>query len=341
MAASLQSGTMTGPAAQIGPLATQVLPDVYSIACPFGEGGIVYVYFIDAPEAALVDTGVNASPRGAIEPALNAIGKSLADVRHLFNTHGHWDHMGGNEEVRRIAPSVTSYLHEADLHLMQTPDAHVRGYSSYAVRVMNVPGGLEQVDRLQRSSIDAPTRVDVRITDGLRVPLGAGKTVRAIHTPGHSFGSTSYLLEETGALFTGDGIQGLGSRPGQLPLVFDDSRQYRASLAKVSDLGVSALCMGHSFSGLSPESGREAVRTGRAAQTFLEESGQGAKVVEEAARSVLPEANPGDFLDFARRLFQRVSGQLGVELDEQGLSSRSMATVHAFYRELTGAPAPA
>jgi hypothetical protein len=32
---------------------------------------------------------------------------------------------------------------------------------------------------------------------------------------------------------------------------------------------------------------------------------------------------------------------MGIELDETGLSTRSLATLHAFYRELTGAPVPA
>ena len=51
-------------------------PRVVPIPCPFGlTGGIVYVYYIDAPEPALVDTGVAASPETIIEPALN---KALA-----------------------------------------------------------------------------------------------------------------------------------------------------------------------------------------------------------------------------------------------------------------------
>jgi len=322
------------------PLAEEVLPDVYRIACPFGEGGIVFVYYIDAPEPALIDSGINSSPPGAIEPALNALGKTLVEVRHLFNTHGHWDHMGGNERVLRFAPDAKTYLHKNDQHLMQSADAHVTGYSSYAVRVLETPGGLEQVDRLQRASIDAPTRVDVSVSDGQVVDLGGGKRVRVVTTHGHSNGSTSYLLEGVGALFTGDGIQGSGSRPGQLPLVFDDSKAYRSTIAKVSDLGVKALCMGHGFSGLNAESGRDSVRQGADAQRFLEESGEAAKVVEEAARSVLKETPDLAFLDFARRLFGRVAGQLGTELDAAGMSVRSMATVHAFYRELTGAPLP-
>src|SRR5688572_19392436 len=102
------------------PAADQVLSGVYRIGCPFGEGGVVFVYYLDAPEPALVDTGVKASPSGAIEPALNAVGKTLAEVRHIFNTHGHWDHTGGNEAARRLAPDALVYLNEADRYLLET-----------------------------------------------------------------------------------------------------------------------------------------------------------------------------------------------------------------------------
>ena len=53
---------------------------IIPIACPFGPAGTVYVYYIDAPEPALIDVGVAGSPEGAIEPALAAQGIKLADV---------------------------------------------------------------------------------------------------------------------------------------------------------------------------------------------------------------------------------------------------------------------
>ena len=319
----------------------EVLPGVFRIGCPFGEGGIVFVYYIDAPEAGIVDSGVRASPREVIEPGLRSVGKSLAGVKHLFNTHGHWDHTGGNEELRRLAPGAKTYLHESDRYLLETVEAHTRGYSSYAVRLLDVPGGLEQVDKLQRDSLETPTPADVLVEDGQTIELGGGRRVRVVTTPGHSRGSVSYLLEDEKALFTGDGIQGLGSRPRQLPLVFDDSQAYRASIAKVSELGVQALCMGHSFSGLTEESGRDSVRKGGAARRFLEESGEGAKAVEEAARSVVTAKAGIGFKEFARAVFGRVAKQLNVELNEDGVNPRAIQTVHAFYRELTGAPLPA
>ena len=93
------------------PDAEKVLPRVYRIACPFGDGGIVHVYYLDTAEPALIDTGVAQSPLEAIEPALSSAGLSLRRVRHTFNTHGHWDHMGGNEAARGLDTQPPTYAY--------------------------------------------------------------------------------------------------------------------------------------------------------------------------------------------------------------------------------------
>lgn len=323
--------------------AQQVLSHLYRIDCPFGDGGMVHVYYLDTPEPALIDTGIRTSPRGTIGPALAAAGFALGDVRHVFNTHGHWDHMGGNGALRGIAPQARTYVHREDLALMADITAHTGGYFTYPARIMNDRQLLRQQQEMLRSNIDCPVPVDTLVDDGQAFDLGGGSTIRAIHTPGHSLGSTSYLFEPAGALFTGDGVQGLGSRPGQLPLVFEDSRAYRATIARLAEVPMEALCMGHSFCGLSPASGRDPLRRGTAARTFLEESGEAAKAIEEAMRSTLQTHNSADGRDFlavARQTLARIAGPLSVELDATGLSVRSLAALHAFYREMTGAQRP-
>ena len=322
------------------PQATPVLPDVYRLDCPFGEGGLVHVYYLAAPEPALIDTGVRASAGEVIAPALAAAGLRLDEVRYIFNTHGHWDLMGGNSAVRRLAPRARTCVHAADRRYLDDLSAHTEGYITYAARLTGDRQVLAQTQALVSRAIDCPTPVDLTVTDGQVFDLGGEWRLRAIHTPGHSLGSTSYLLEGAGALFTGDGVQGLGSRPGQLPLIFDDSRAYRATLVKLADLSFEAICLGHSFCGLGSVSGREPVRRGPAARQFLEESGEAAKAVEEAMRSVLNADPEAGFLAVARATLAVVAGPLGVDLDDQGLNVRSMATLHAFYRELTGAPPP-
>ncbi|HEX2186100.1 MAG TPA: MBL fold metallo-hydrolase [Chloroflexota bacterium] len=326
------------------PPAEPVAPQVYRIACPFGDDSIVQVYYVDAPQPALIDTGVKPSAAQVIEPALAAAGFSLQEVRHIFNTHGHWDHMGGNEAVRGRAPQARTYVPVEDAYLLGDAEEHLRGYYTLAARALGGRPSAHQVELLRRS-VDCPTPVDVPVVDGASFDLGAGRRLRAVHTPGHSRGSTSYLLEPGGVLFTGDGVQGLGSRPGQLPLVFDDSQAYRATLVKLSELAFEVVCLGHAFVGLAPnahpDAGRDPVRRGGAARQFLEESGEVAKAVEEAMRSVLRTDGDAGFVPVARAALARLSGVLRLQLDDAGLNLRSLPTLHAFYRELTGAVLPA
>src|SRR5919198_1585674 len=90
-------------------------PRIVPVPCPFGQtGAIVYVYYIDAPQPALVDTGVADSPGGTIEPALNQLGLSLKNVRWILATHGHWDHIGGAHAARSMAAEGVSLAMHAD-----------------------------------------------------------------------------------------------------------------------------------------------------------------------------------------------------------------------------------
>lgn len=95
------------------------------------------------------------------------------DLRCVFLTHGHYDHVGGVAALRAAFPDVPVYLHPEDAH---------------------------GTDRL------LPTAGLGRLTlwrDGEVVPLGNLK-VEVIHTPGHTRGSVTLRCRD--ALFTGDAL---------------------------------------------------------------------------------------------------------------------------------------
>src|SRR5271154_622425 len=106
-------------------------------------------------------------------------------VKYLVHTHAHIDHIGALGELRERCGG-TGLLHHADLPL----------YRTLAMQAQWI--GLSPVPPVV--TIDG----DLRDEDALAVGT---TTVRVLHTPGHTPGSTSFALESTegtAMLLTGD-----------------------------------------------------------------------------------------------------------------------------------------
>jgi glyoxylase-like metal-dependent hydrolase (beta-lactamase superfamily II) len=225
-------------------------PRVVPVPCQFGQGATVYAYYIDAPQPALIDTGVAASPEAAIEPALNAIGRSLRDVKWILATHGHWDHIGGAHAARsRAADDVQVAIHGDDQELLSSRKAHVKagGYQELRFRYLDDVEALGRQDAMLMENLSGELIADRELSGGERVDLGGDVVLEAIHTPGHSPGSVSFFLPQQGWLFTGDGVQVTGSASGGFPL-YVEPRSYRATQQKLlDDVRPKRLHMGHRF----------------------------------------------------------------------------------------------
>jgi hydroxyacylglutathione hydrolase len=110
----------------------------------------------------------------------------------LLATHGHVDHIGGVGELcRGQGEDVPVHIHDHDRHMLLDP--------------IGTSGTLGQI--LDYEDLDLrPPELLSGLDDGQRVS-GAGMTFTAIHTPGHTQGSTCFLLEVDGeapVLFSGD-----------------------------------------------------------------------------------------------------------------------------------------
>jgi glyoxylase-like metal-dependent hydrolase (beta-lactamase superfamily II) len=69
---------------------------------------------------------------------------------------------------------------------------------------------------------------DVRVGDGEVAAMGAGWTMRAVYTPGHTSNHMCYALDEEHALFTGDHVMGWSTTVVSPP--DGDMKLYMASL---------------------------------------------------------------------------------------------------------------
>lgn len=146
----------------------------------------------DDGQVTLIDFGVKKSgPR--VLAALSAIGSGPSDVTRLMLTHCHPDHVGGAAHLARETGRDVD-CHEDDAPFAGKGTVPKSDEGSRIGRLFN---------KLPPPKLEA-LPIGETFTDGQVIPFAGG--IRVVHTPGHSPGHASYLLEDAGVLITGDAI---------------------------------------------------------------------------------------------------------------------------------------
>jgi len=133
-----------------------------------------YILFDEiTKEAVLIDAGGDFIETRKVMDDLDA------DFKYILNTHAHMDHIAGDEELQRNY-GVPIYMHKDDGILIKA--------FRESLRMFGMP------------EYDPPENVTF-IEDGHIFKIG-DKEIRTIHTPGHTKGGVSYLIDDM--LFSGD-----------------------------------------------------------------------------------------------------------------------------------------
>lgn len=166
----------------------------------------------------VVDTGIHPEHTAS---EMARLGLDPASVSHVFFTHSDFDHTGG---LAAFPDTASLFIGRGEIPLLEGRMARSLGI------VKNKP--------LPRP----PTWVD----DGFTLEVG-GRTVLALAMPGHTPGSTAYLVDNRW-LFVGDACTLNGGRASPVPwFLYMDRPRAWGSLRRVATLkGVKRLCTAHS-----------------------------------------------------------------------------------------------
>jgi glyoxylase-like metal-dependent hydrolase (beta-lactamase superfamily II) len=219
---------------------------VHPLVSPWGRFGL-YSFFIDAPEPAIVDTGIASSPAEGMAPALEALGRRIEDVRWILLTHGHIDHVGGAHALWELTGrKARVVIHEDDATMLRSRRAHVEEYLAGRGRFLDGPEGEAKVAAAADAVISGEMEPALLVTGGETLTLGGDVTVSVHPIPGHTPGSVAYVLDGQRSVFVGDAVQVHGAANG-FPGYADPVR-YRTSLRYLRDeVRPQHLYLGHPY----------------------------------------------------------------------------------------------
>jgi glyoxylase-like metal-dependent hydrolase (beta-lactamase superfamily II) len=209
-----------------------------------GEDSIINSYLLEEDgEITIIDAGVPGFYR-ELAGELAAMGRTLDDVRALVLTHGHSDHIGFAERLRRER-RVPASVHEMDAALArgEVPNP-AKGYGP--IRIGPLLAFLWFT--LLRGGLRTPKLLEVA-TFGDGATLDVPGSPRVILTPGHTPGSAALHVPARSALFVGDALATYavttGVRGPQVAPFTADTAQAVASLTRLEEISADLVLPGH------------------------------------------------------------------------------------------------
>jgi glyoxylase-like metal-dependent hydrolase (beta-lactamase superfamily II) len=186
----------------------RVADGVVVVELPLPHTGVVettncYLFLTD-DGVHLVDPGWDTDDnRARLDAGLRDAGRTLDDVRSITATHLHPDHLGLGARLR-AERGIPIALHRAEHAALRRP---LYPEPEETVRRWGIPPALAAgvTSELVPRSHPVGFEGDVVLDDGdlLTIP---GRSIRVIHTPGHTAGSICLHDEGAGLLLTGDHV---------------------------------------------------------------------------------------------------------------------------------------
>lgn len=220
----------------------QLFDGVYLLEGEVGGRPLQLVYLRGETASLLMDTGCAHDPSRFIAPQIETAGGSLQDLTWILNTHPDVDHIGGNHEIRQLAPRSILVCGEADRHICQGPESlmHYR-YDAYRADHQIFYEG--EARAWIEAESGEPEPIHATFRGGEHIRLGRDWEIELIPVPGHAKGHLAVYDPFHKALYGADAIHGVGYRglDGTMKLcpTYENVDEYLGTILLIEKLPIS------------------------------------------------------------------------------------------------------
>ena len=157
------------------------------------ETNCYFIYGIKSKEAALIDPG------GPVDTLITFIKENGLDLKYIFVTHGHVDHVFGIPDIKGLFPKAKMCMHKDEYRDLFTQ--YEWALNNYGQGWIDNAKSNPETKALIDFDMESLGRPDIFIEDNQAFRLGFIE-IKTIHSPGHSPGGVCYYAGNI--LFSGD-----------------------------------------------------------------------------------------------------------------------------------------